>query len=193
MKTERMTAFTDGVVAIIITIMVLELKVPESAEPHALLATLPILAAYLLSYINVGLYRNNHHHLLQSGEHIDGRALWANLMLLFWLSLVPFVIRWAPSWCLLVASSTGCPEISGSRKLRVPARGRSAAGIRQHHVTYRPFGRVIRERAGAARPDSDAFSSSSVSGALISASRRSQIPSRGKCARLLEEKGDGRI
>jgi len=94
MKTERMTAFTDGVVAIIITIMVLELKVPESAEPHALLATLPILAAYVLSYINVGLYWNNHHHLLQSVEHIDGRGLWANLMLLFWLSLVPFVIRW---------------------------------------------------------------------------------------------------
>jgi len=94
MKTERMTAFTDGVVAIIITIMVLELKVPESAEPHALLATLPILAAYVLSYINVGLYWNNHHHLLQSAEHIDGRALWANLTLLFWLSLVPFVIRW---------------------------------------------------------------------------------------------------
>jgi len=94
MKTERMAAFTDGVVAIIITIMVLELKVPESAEPHALLATLPILAAYVLSYINVGLYWNNHHHLLQSAEHIDGRALWANLTLLFWLSLVPFVIRW---------------------------------------------------------------------------------------------------
>jgi uncharacterized membrane protein len=94
MKTERMTAFTDGVVAIIITIMVLELKVPESAEPHALLAAAPILAAYVLSYINVGLYWNNHHHLLQSAEHVDGRALWANLMLLFWMSLIPFVIRW---------------------------------------------------------------------------------------------------
>jgi len=94
MKTERMTAFTDGVVAIIITIMVLELKVPESAEPRALLAAAPILAAYVLSYINVGLYWNNHHHLLQTADHIDGRALWANLFLLFWLSLVPFVIRW---------------------------------------------------------------------------------------------------
>lgn len=94
MKTERMTAFTDGVVAIIITIMVLELKVPESGEPHALLAAVPILAAYVLSYVNVGLYWNNHHHLLQAAEHVDGRALWANLALLFWLSLVPFVIRW---------------------------------------------------------------------------------------------------
>ncbi|PXA86033.1 hypothetical protein DMC47_35715 [Nostoc sp. 3335mG] len=94
MKTERMTAFTDGVVAIIITIMVLELKVPESADLKGLLGAAPILAAYVLSYINVGLYWNNHHHLLQATEHIDGRALWANLMLLFWLSLVPFVIRW---------------------------------------------------------------------------------------------------
>jgi len=89
-----MTAFTDGVVAIIITIMVLELKVPESATPHALFATLPILGAYVLSYVNVGLFWNNHHHLLQSAEGVDGQALWANLTLLFWLSLVPFVIRW---------------------------------------------------------------------------------------------------
>jgi uncharacterized membrane protein len=89
-----MTAFTDGVVAIIITIMVLELKVPESAEPRALLAILPILGAYVLSYVNVGLYWNNHHHLLQSVDRINGRTLWANLAFLFWLSLVPFVIRW---------------------------------------------------------------------------------------------------
>lgn len=94
MKTERMAAFTDGVVAIIITIMVLELKVPESAEPRALLTSGPILAAYVLSYVDVGLYWNNHHHLLQIAERVDGRALWANLFLLFWLSLVPFVIRW---------------------------------------------------------------------------------------------------
>ncbi|WBO22784.1 TMEM175 family protein [Sphingomonas abietis] len=94
MKTERMTAFTDGVVAIIITIMVLELKVPESTEPRALLAAAPILGAYILSYINVGLYWNNHHHLLQAASRVDGRGLWANLFLLFWLSLVPFVIRW---------------------------------------------------------------------------------------------------
>jgi uncharacterized membrane protein len=94
MQTQRLEAFTDGVVAIIITIMVLELKVPESAEPHALLAAAPLLAAYVLSYINVGLYWANHHHLLHATEHVDGRVLWANLALLFWLSLVPFVIRW---------------------------------------------------------------------------------------------------
>jgi uncharacterized membrane protein len=94
MRVERLAAFTDGVVAIIITIMVLELKVPESGELHALLAAAPILGAYVLSYINVGLYWNNHHHLIQTAENVDGRGLWANLFLLFWLSLVPFVIRW---------------------------------------------------------------------------------------------------
>src|ERR1700754_2491101 len=94
MRVERLAAFTDGVVAIIITIMVLELKVPESGELHALLAAAPILGAYVLSYVNVGLYWNNHHHLIQTAQNVDGRGLWANLFLLFWLSLVPFVIRW---------------------------------------------------------------------------------------------------
>ena len=94
MQVARMTAFTDGVVAIIITIMVLELKVPASGEPSALLAAAPILAAYVLSYINVGLFWNNHHHLMASAQHVDGRALWANLFLMFWMSLIPFVIRW---------------------------------------------------------------------------------------------------
>jgi uncharacterized membrane protein len=94
MQTARLEAFTDGVVAIIITIMVLELKVPESADPKALLAAAPVLAAYVLSYINVGLYWNNHHHMLHATDKVDGRVLWANLLLLFWLSLVPFAIRW---------------------------------------------------------------------------------------------------
>jgi uncharacterized membrane protein len=94
MQTARLEAFTDGVVAIIITIMVLELKVPEDASIHALIAAAPVLGAYVLSYVNVGLYWNNHHHMLHATEHVDGRVLWANLFLLFWLSLVPFVIRW---------------------------------------------------------------------------------------------------
>jgi len=94
MRTSRMEAFTDGVVAIAITIMVLELHVPESADPRVLLAAAPLFLAYVLAYINIGLYWNNHHHLLQAAEHIDGRALWANLFLLFWITLVPFVIRW---------------------------------------------------------------------------------------------------
>ncbi len=90
----RMEAFTDGVVAIIITIMVLELKVPAGHDVAALAASLPVFLAYVLSYINVGLYWNNHHHMMQAVERVNGRALWANLFLLFWLSLVPFVIRW---------------------------------------------------------------------------------------------------
>ena len=94
MKTQRLEALTDGVVAIAITIMVLELKVPHGATLEALRESAPVFLAYVLSFINVGLYWNNHHHLFHASERIDGRVLWANLFLLFWLSLVPFVIRW---------------------------------------------------------------------------------------------------
>lgn len=94
MPSGRLEAFTDGVVAIIITIMVLELKVPRDGSLAALSESLPILLAYVLSFVNVGLYWNNHHHLLHATDRIDGKVLWANLFLLFWLSLVPFVIRW---------------------------------------------------------------------------------------------------
>jgi uncharacterized membrane protein len=90
----RLEAFTDGVVAIIITIMVLEVKVPQGADLAAIAAELPLFLAYVLSYINVGIFWNNHHHMLHATERIDGRVLWANLNLLFWLSLIPFVIRW---------------------------------------------------------------------------------------------------
>lgn len=94
MPTARLEAFTDGVVAIIITIMVLELKVPTGGDLHDLADSAPLLLAYVLSFVNVGLYWNNHHHLMHATDRIDGRVLWANLFLLFWLSLVPFVIRW---------------------------------------------------------------------------------------------------
>ncbi|MET0240697.1 MAG: TMEM175 family protein [Sphingobium sp.] len=94
MTSGRLEAFTDGVVAIIITIMVLELKVPRDGSLAALSESVPILLAYVMSFINVGLYWNNHHHLMHAAGRIDGRVLWANLFLLFWLSLVPFVIRW---------------------------------------------------------------------------------------------------
>jgi uncharacterized membrane protein len=94
MKPARLEAFTDGVVAIIITIMVLELKVPAGHDLAALRDAAPVFAAYVLSYVNVGLYWNNHHHLLHTAERVNGGVLWANLALLFWLSLVPFVIRW---------------------------------------------------------------------------------------------------
>jgi uncharacterized membrane protein len=90
----RLEAFTDGVIAIIITIMVLEIKAPQGADFAALQAGLPIFLAYALSYINVGIFWNNHHHMLHATERINGRVLWCNLLLLFWLSLIPFVIRW---------------------------------------------------------------------------------------------------
>jgi uncharacterized membrane protein len=90
----RMEAFSDGVIAIIITIMVLELKAPHGAEPRALLPLIPVFLSYLLSYVFLGIYWSNHHHLLQAARHVNGRILWANLHLLFWLSLVPFVTAW---------------------------------------------------------------------------------------------------
>ena len=90
----RLEAFTDGVVAIIITIMVLEMKVPRGADFAALSESVPVFSAYVLSFVNVGIFWNNHHHMMHATGHIDGRVLWANLFLLFWLSLIPFVIRW---------------------------------------------------------------------------------------------------
>jgi uncharacterized membrane protein len=94
MSKGRLEAFTDGVVAIIITIMVLDLKVPSDADVASLLSAAPIFLAYVLSYINVGIFWNNHHHMLHASERVNGNVLWANLFLLFWLTLVPFVIRW---------------------------------------------------------------------------------------------------
>jgi TMEM175 potassium channel family protein len=90
----RLEAFSDGVIAIIITIMVLELRVPHSAEWSALEALVPVFFSYVLSFVFVGIYWNNHHHMLHAVHHINGPALWANLHLLFWLSLTPFVTAW---------------------------------------------------------------------------------------------------
>ena len=94
MSKGRMEAFSDGVIAIIITIMVLELTVPHEADLAALLPLVPVLLSYVLSFVFLGIYWNNHHHLLQAIKHVDGRVLWANLHLLFWLSLIPFVTGW---------------------------------------------------------------------------------------------------
>ena len=94
MSTNRMEAFSDGVIAIIITIMVLELRVPHEATVAALRPVAPVFLSYLLSFIFLGIYWSNHHHMLQACEHVDGRVLWANLHLLFWLSLTPFVTAW---------------------------------------------------------------------------------------------------
>jgi uncharacterized membrane protein len=90
----RLEAFSDGVIAIIITIMVLELKVPHNAELEALAELWPIFLSYVLSFANVGIYWNNHHHLLHTVKHVSGGILWANLFLLFWLSLLPFTTGW---------------------------------------------------------------------------------------------------
>lgn len=94
MKKGRLEAFSDGVLAIIITIMVLELKVPHGDDIRSLLYELPVLFSYLLSFIYIGIYWNNHHHMLYLVDSITGTVLWANLNLLFWLSLVPFVTAW---------------------------------------------------------------------------------------------------
>jgi uncharacterized membrane protein len=94
MSTGRMEAFSDGVIAILITVMVLELHVPHGTAWSALHESLPALLTYVLSFIYLGIYWNNHHHMLMVTTEIDGLVLWANLHLLFWLSLVPFVTGW---------------------------------------------------------------------------------------------------
>ena len=94
MSKNRMEAFSDGVVAILITIMVLDLKVPAQTDLNALRPLVPVFVSYVLSFVNLGIYWNNHHHLLQAATVVDGRVLWANLYLLFWLSLFPFGTAW---------------------------------------------------------------------------------------------------
>jgi uncharacterized membrane protein len=94
MTKSRIEAFSDGVIAILITIMVLEFKVPEGADLRAIAPLFPVFLTYVLSYVFIGIYWNNHHHLLQAADRINGTILWANLHLLFWLSLIPFVTGW---------------------------------------------------------------------------------------------------
>jgi len=94
MSKSRMEAFSDGVIAILITIMVLELAVPHEPDLAALLPLAPVFLSYVLSFVYLGIYWNNHHHLLQATGQVDGRVLWANMHLLFWLSLVPFTTAW---------------------------------------------------------------------------------------------------
>ena len=94
MTKSRMEAFSDGVIAVIITILVLELRVPREASLAALRPVAPVFISYALSFVFLGIYWSNHHHMLQAVKHVDGRVLWANLHLLFWLSLTPFVTAW---------------------------------------------------------------------------------------------------
>ena len=90
----RLEAFSDGVIAIIITIMVLELRAPHGSEVGVLMPLLPAFLSYVLSFIHIAIYWNNHHHLIHTARHVTGGILWANIHLLFWLSLVPFVTAW---------------------------------------------------------------------------------------------------
>jgi uncharacterized membrane protein len=94
MSKTRIEAFSDAVIAIVITIMVLELKIPHGDSIRVLAPVVPVFLTYVLSYVFLGIYWNNHHHMLHATEHINGKILWANLHLLFWLSLVPFVTGW---------------------------------------------------------------------------------------------------
>ena len=94
MTKSRLEAFSDGVIAILITIMVLELKVPHGSDLGTLRQIAPVFSAYVLSFVVLGIYWNNHHHLLHATGHVTGSILWANLHLLFWLSLVPFTAAW---------------------------------------------------------------------------------------------------
>ncbi len=94
MQKNRLEAFSDGVIAIIITIMVLELKIPHGTDLSDLKPVLPVFLSYLLSFIYIGIYWNNHHHLLHATHRVNGAIMWANLHLLFWLSMVPFVTGW---------------------------------------------------------------------------------------------------
>jgi uncharacterized membrane protein len=104
MKTDRLMAFTDAVLAIAMTIMVLDLRVPNSPDWKAIQPSVPLLATYALAYINIGIFWTNHHHMLATATRVNGRALWANLFLMFWLTLMPFVIRW-----MSVAGITAAP------------------------------------------------------------------------------------
>jgi uncharacterized membrane protein len=124
MGTGRLEAFSDGVIAIIITIMVLELKAPHGAGFDALLPTIPIFLSYVLSFVYVGIYWNNHHHMLHAAEHVSGAGLWANLHLLFWLSLIPFVTAWMDENSLVSAPAAlyGCVLLMASIAYYILAR-----------------------------------------------------------------------
>lgn len=94
MKKGRLEAFSDGVIAIIITVMVLELKIPHGADWESIRPVVPVFLTYVLSFVNLGIYWNNHHHMLYVTDQINGKILWANMHLLFWLSLIPFTTGW---------------------------------------------------------------------------------------------------
>ncbi len=135
MSKGRLEAFTDGVIAILITIMVLELKVPHGSDWDALRPQVPLFLMYAISFVFLGIYWNNHHHMFQAADKINGKILWANLFLLFWLSLVPSPVGWGKTTSLRcqLPSMAGCyswpaPLIGSfkTRSLRITARVRGS-------------------------------------------------------------------
>jgi uncharacterized membrane protein len=136
----RLEAFSDGVIAVIITIMVLEMKVPHGADTTALAPLVPVFLSYVLSFVYVGIYWNNHHHMFHAVHLVSGGTLWANLHLLFWLSLVPFVTGWMNEnhyAAITVAAYGGvllCSALAYSILVRV---------LLRHHGPDSPFARAL--------------------------------------------------
>ena len=140
MGKDRLEAFSDGVIAVIITIMVLEMKVPHGADPAALAPLVPVFLTYVLSFVHVAIYWNNHHHMLHAVHHVSGGTLWANLHLLFWLSLVPFVTGWMNEnhYAALTVAAYGfvlmCSALSYTILVRV---------LLKHHDADSAFARAL--------------------------------------------------
>lgn len=141
MKKGRLEAFSDGVIAIIITIMVLELKVPHMADVASLKPLIPVFISYILSFIYVGIYWNNHHHMLQAAHSVNGTVMWANLHLLFWLSLVPFVTAWMGEnhFSMWPTALYGFILLMNGIAYSI-----LAATLLKHHGKDSPFGRIVR-------------------------------------------------
>ena len=139
MGTNRLEAFSDGVIAIIITVMVLEMKIPHGAGIDALLPVVPVFLSYVLSFLYLGIYWNNHHHMLHATKRTSGGILWANLHLLFWLSLVPFA-----TWWLGQSRFAPVPSAVYGVALLMPA-------VRQYGYGQRSVGRQGQVRAGCDR------------------------------------------
>jgi uncharacterized membrane protein len=146
MNKNRLEAFSDGVLAIIITIMVLEMKVPHGADWAALHELFPVFFSYTLSFIYVGIYWNNHHHMFHAVHHVNGRVLWANLHLLFWLSLLPFFTSWVGEShfaALPVALYGGVFMMAGTAYL-ILGRSIIAAEGKEHSLLAKAIGKDLK-------------------------------------------------
>jgi uncharacterized membrane protein len=150
MTTGRLEAFSDGVFAIIITIMVLDLHVPAVNDVSGLLDLAPTFGSYALSYVFVGIYWSNHHHLFHAAERLDGRTLWANLHLLFWLSLVPFATRWMREQDFAVAPVMAYGVVMWASGASFYLVGRSLVRLNGGSALAAAIGEAMKERASMA-------------------------------------------